>query len=175
MFTRFSARLLSVLCCLGPLFFAVVAAAQDSPPPRPWTALEARPLPPLIVADAQSRPKTLQELWHAAGGEKGGFLHLWAPSCLPCRAEMRSVDSHYARLTAAGYAVIALAQEPQGQTPVWAFARRYGLSALPLYTDKNNAAQMALRPRGLPATYRLDAEGRIVSLHEGSLDWATLP
>ena len=84
------------------------------------------------------------------------------------------MDALFPALTAKGLSVIALAQDHDGAVTVPAFASRYGIRPLPLYIDAQRLLWLQLQPRGLPMTYQLDGQGRILSVHEGVLVWQSL-
>jgi peroxiredoxin len=121
---------------------------------------------------ADGRDLALRDLW--SGPAQTLFLHLWAPSCLPCVKEIKELDAAFPRLKDQGIHVIALAQDHDGIVTVPAFARRQGILNLPLYIDVNRLAWQGTRARGLPVTYQIDGQGRVLAMHEGAVDWASL-
>lgn len=130
------------------------------------------PLPSVVVQDAKGRTTTLKEiLAEKKGTARLVLLHLWAPYCPPCVREMQQLDSLWPKLREKGVEIIILAQDPDGEITVPAFARRREIRVLPLFIDKERQALKSLASAGIPITYMLDTEGRMTFAHEGPLDW----
>lgn len=127
------------------------------------------------LADAKGRDVQLSEIIAGAAktGAAGLYVHLWAPSCLPCVKEIKELDAALPGLATRGIAVLAIAQDYDGGVTVPAFARRYGITNLPLYIDSNLMLWKQVQARGLPTTYRIDAQGRVLSVHEGVVHWGS--
>lgn len=175
MFTPSFATPLSLIlafsCLLGS--FSATAAPQD---PTAVFAREAhgRTLPPAMIQQSGGSKRALSDIMGTVPADHRRLIHLWAPHCPPCHAEMRALDKAAPSLKARGVTVVAIAQDPDGKITVPAFALRHGLKTLDLYLDSTRTLQMTLSPQGLPVTYLVSAEGTILGEHLGALDWATL-
>ena len=154
--------------CVSPCFPATAAdnafAAKGFSPVS--SGLE---VPSFWIKTAQGQDLALRDLW--SGEAELVFLHLWGPNCLPCVKEIKELEVAFPHLQAKGIKVIALAQDHDGSVTVPAFARRHGIVSLPLFIDANRLAWQATRARGLPVTYQIDKNGRVLSLHEGAVNW----
>ena len=137
------------------------------------TLAEGRALDRFWVKDLQGTEIDATQLL-AAGTRGPVYLHLWAPACLPCVKEIKELDQVVSALAAKNISVIALAQDYDGTVTVPAFARRHGVKSLPLYIDEGKRAFKKSGARGLPTTYRVDPQGRLIEIHEGAVNWAGL-
>jgi thiol-disulfide isomerase/thioredoxin len=106
------------------------------------------------------------------GDFKGGvvLLNLWATWCQPCLKEMPSLAALQQRL-GASLTVLALSEDRGGAEVVKPFAEKHGLDKLKLYLDSKSAAIKAFEARGLPSSFLIDAEGRVLGKVEGAADW----
>ncbi len=81
------------------------------------------------------------------------LLNLWATWCVPCRAEMPTLDNLQAILGGADFEVLALSLDQGGVQDVERFYRDLGLRHLAIYVDPTTRAQRELRVFGLPTTF----------------------
>ncbi len=95
------------------------------------------------------------------------FLNLWATSCLPCVAEMPSIQTLYNALKADDVAFLLITDE-DAQT-VEQFLRDRQLD-LPVYIYEE--LPDVFRPRGIPLTFIINCDGSIIYRHAGPADWA---
>ncbi|MEQ8710837.1 MAG: TlpA disulfide reductase family protein [Rhodospirillales bacterium] len=100
------------------------------------------------------------------------LLNLWATWCGPCVREMPHLDKLQAMLGGATFEVIALSSDRGGVDKVEPFFRRTSVDHLEIYLDPKNRIARALGARGLPTTYLIDAEGRLLGSVAGALDWS---
>lgn len=148
-------RLLPVLC----LALCVTAAPAD--PLR-------REQPPRAVADFELPGIDGQAQRLAELRGRPLLVNFWAVWCGPCREEMPALERAYPRLAERGIGLLAVHVGPSLEQ-----ARRYAVQhglSFPIAVDRD----MALadwRVRGLPATYLLDAEGRILASAVGIRAW----
>jgi peroxiredoxin len=99
------------------------------------------------------------------------FLNFWATWCGPCREEMPSMERLYRQLGGQGLAMLAVNEKESGAQVV-KFMRSYGLS-FPALLDSDGKVSSAYRVWGLPTTYLIDANGRVVGMKSGSKEWAS--
>lgn len=97
------------------------------------------------------------------------FINLWASWCTPCVREMASIERLRDRLADADVDFLIVAAE--GERPVRRFLRRYGYD-LPIYLEEE-PIPTAFGLRGLPTSWVVDAEGRIVLMRHGEAVWDT--
>ena len=100
------------------------------------------------------------------------LLNIWATWCYPCRAEMPAMAALYRRYAPAKkpFTIIAVANDPQGREVVEPFATEYNLP-FPILLDAKNALGVQLNIPGIPASYLLDQQGRVVLREFGQRDW----
>lgn len=137
--------------------------AMTLPPPQERTPFTAD----FTLPDLQGKPVRL-----AALRGQPVLINIWATWCYPCRAEMPSLNALYHDYHAKGVAVVAIATDAEGQAVVAPFVQSYDL-AFPVVLDPQNLMSAQLRLPGIPATYLLDKQGRIVGLEIGARDWNT--
>ena len=129
--------------------------------------------PPLPVerslADFEWKLQSLdgEETSLAAFEGKVLFVNLWATWCGPCVVEMPSIQRLYEQFQQEDVAFVLVSDEPPDV--VEPFVQEKGWE-LPMYVS-NDARPSVFESRGIPATFILDREGRIVFSHVGSARW----
>ena len=99
------------------------------------------------------------------------LLNIWATWCYPCRAEMPALTALYHRYRSAPhFAMIAVATDPQGREVVAPFVKTHQLP-FHILLDVDDALTKRLDLPGIPTTYLLDRQGRIVLREVGQRDW----
>ena len=147
---------------LAPLAKGEVAAMQVDAAPSP--------LPALSFLDAQGARKTLADF-------KGETLlvNLWATWCVPCRAEMPSLDRLEAREGGANFQVVAINIDTARLDRRKAFLDSIGVKSLAFYADPSADAFQALKAQGrivgLPTSYLVDPSGCALATMAGPADW----
>jgi cytochrome c biogenesis protein CcmG, thiol:disulfide interchange protein DsbE len=100
------------------------------------------------------------------------FLNIWATWCVPCREEMPSMEKLYERLHGnKGFVMLAVSQDTSGREEVLAYVKRHGYH-FDVLLDPKNAVAEAYKVSGVPETFIIDREGRIVAHHSGAFDWS---
>jgi thiol-disulfide isomerase/thioredoxin len=90
------------------------------------------------------------------------LINFWATWCPPCRRELPSMEAVHQALGGEGFAVIAV---NQWESPDLVFVFLGQLDTFPTFPilfDPTSAVAEAFGVRGLPTSYILDREGRIV-------------
>ena len=98
---------------------------------------------------------------------KGVFLNFWGTYCPPCKKEMPYIDHQYDKYKELGVEVIAV-NVGETDLAVETFAKRYGLS-FPIVVDRSGEVQQAYGVIPLPATFLIDADGKIVDYITGEM------
>ncbi len=103
------------------------------------------------------------------------FLNLWATWCAPCREEMPSMEALYERFKQnPKFAMLAVSQDagdPKSVTAkVAAYVKRHGYRFKVLLDPEGGLAQ-AYHLTGVPETFIIDQNGRIIAHHVGAFDW----
>ena len=95
------------------------------------------------------------------------FVNLWATWCGPCVVEMPSIQRLYEQFPQEDVAFLLVSDERPDV--VEEFVQEKGWE-LPLYVSADEKPS-AFKTLGIPATFILDREGRIVFRHVGSAAW----
>ena len=98
-----------------------------------------------------------------------GVINFWATWCEPCRDEMPSMQKLKEELAGRPFAILAV-NYGESEPKVADFARRLAVD-FPLLLDPNQDAPRAWRVRVLPASFLVDAEGRVRYRVIGEIDW----
>lgn len=102
------------------------------------------------------------------------LVNFWATWCAPCVREMPDLDQLEADLGSDEFKVVAISQDLQGQKKAEPFLReRLGLKNLDLFLDSRMKLGRSMGVQGLPATFLIDKEGRIVGHYTGPAEWAS--
>ena len=166
---RLAAFLVVSLVSLPAALLAPVALAEEPADlPKGILALSPYPAPPLEVVDIDGAPYALAQ-------DRGAwvFVHFWASWCGPCRKEMPSIQAMFQTLEAEGLR-LALVNTAEGEDTVFEFLAAHAPELRPLL-DRDGQTTEAWRPRGLPATYLVDPQGRVRYQVLGGSPWDTPP
>jgi thiol-disulfide isomerase/thioredoxin len=103
------------------------------------------------------------------------LLNLWATWCVPCRAEMPTLDRLQAELGGDDFAVLAVNVDVKNPERARAFLDEIGVSRLAFYADPSFAIFNDLKKRGLafglPSTILVDGKGCRIGGVEGPAEW----
>ena len=125
-------------------------------------------VPNFSFTDGDEKPLTLAD-WRG----RVVLLNLWATWCAPCRKEMPGLDRLQGELGGDDFEVVALSVDRKGIKPSAKFLKEVGAENLALYVDDTSKAMFEMRARGLPATYLIDREGRLIGRLVGPAEWDT--
>jgi thiol-disulfide isomerase/thioredoxin len=98
------------------------------------------------------------------------LVNLWATWCEPCLREMPSLERVQSRL-GDKIAVVAISEDHGGSKTVEPFIDKLGLKSVKIYLDPKSAIERALKVRGLPTSFLIDREGRVLGRVEGAAEW----
>jgi cytochrome c biogenesis protein CcmG/thiol:disulfide interchange protein DsbE len=99
------------------------------------------------------------------------FLNIWATWCAPCREEMPSIESLYNDFKAnKDFVVLAVSQDTDGVT-VRPFVEQNHISFTVLLDPRNEVGER-YDVNGIPETFIIGRDGRIVAHHVGPYDWS---
>lgn len=97
------------------------------------------------------------------------LVNFWATWCPPCRKEMPSMQRLQNQWADKPFMVIAVDVGEDAET-VWAYAAAHDLE-FTMLRDKSSKTSLQWGVRGLPTTFLVDAEGRIVFRALGGREW----
>jgi peroxiredoxin len=99
------------------------------------------------------------------------FLNLWATWCPPCREEMPSIQTLYQQFQSApDFVVLAVSEDSNpAQVANYVKQHKFGFEVL---LDPRNSVGEAYDVSGLPESFVIGRDGRIVAHHVGPYDWA---
>jgi thiol-disulfide isomerase/thioredoxin len=149
-----------------------MAHGRDHPaPPRnnrnQFTLLQPQkpaPITPIMTADGK-----LVELGRFRG--KVVLLNFWATWCPPCIRELPALDRLQSALGGEKFAIIALSIDESAIDVPVSFVRRLGLKDLQVYLDVTGNAAKVFSLYGLPITYLIDQNSRVIGYITGAVEW----
>lgn len=156
------ARSLNVAQALDSLVHGEVAALTLATQPNDLRA---------VAFDDDQGRKT------SVGAFKGKaiLLNLWATWCVPCRAEMPSLDKLQASLGSERFSVVPVNVDTASLDKPRSFLRDIGATALPYYSDNSADILQALRQNqkliGLPTSILIGADGCEIGTMAGPAQW----
>ncbi len=92
-------------------------------------------------------------------------LNFWATWCPPCVREMPSLDRLQAALREEGLAVVAVSIDRGGADVINPFAASLNLEEMGIYWDAKSNLAKAFGVIGLPTTFIIDRQSRIIAHH----------
>jgi len=129
------------------------------PSSQPFTA------PAISLADTSGHSVELSEL-----RGKLVLVNLWATWCEPCLREMPSLERFQSRL-GERIAVLAVSEDRGGNKTVEPFIAKLGLKSVKIYIDPKSEVGHAFGARGLPTSFLIDREGKVLGRVEGAAEW----
>jgi cytochrome c biogenesis protein CcmG/thiol:disulfide interchange protein DsbE len=151
------------------LFFAVIAYGLLRPADRTiHSAMIGQPLPKfLLPAMVPGKPGLGSAVFQ---GGRPRLLNVFASWCIPCIAEAPQLM----RLKAMGVPIDAIAIRDTGPA-IEAFLRRNGDPYERIGDDKVSAVQLSLGSSGVPETFVIDGQGKILKQHVGDIRPEDIP
>ena len=99
------------------------------------------------------------------------FINVWATWCPPCIEEMPTIQRLYDLLHERGLEVLAVSLDALGMQVVGPFVREHQLS-FPVLIDTQSKIERLYRTGGVPESFIVDKQGRLVEKIVGPRDWA---
>src|SRR5579875_3828801 len=123
---------------------------------------------PFALEDLNGRLVTLADL-----RGKAVFLNVWATYCGPCREEMPSIETLYDEFkNNKDFVILAVSQDTRGREAVEPYVEQNGYH-FEVLLDPENKVGEAYDVGGVPETFIIDRDGRIVAHHMGAFDWSS--
>ena len=151
--------LMTVALCWYGWISAQVAPAQT------LTELPKKPpAPAFSLEDIDGREYKLSDY-----SGKVVIVNFWATWCPPCREEMPSMQRAWKQLEAEGIVMLGI-DVGEDEHTVFSFGADYGLE-FPLLLDQDSGVTNKWPVVGLPTTFIVDPEGKIVYQAIGGREW----
>jgi peroxiredoxin len=130
------------------------------------TVAAGRIAPDFKLTGLDGKPASLAQL-----RGKVVFLNLWATWCPPCREEMPSIQALHQQFRKAPDFVVLTVSEDSNPTLVAAYIKQNNFNFRVLLDPRNDVGE-AYDVSGLPESFVIGRDGRIVAHHVGPYDWA---
>jgi len=152
----------TLAACLLLLSWQVTAVEL----PKGLLVLDGRAAPPLVLNDLDG------ERWDI-GDARGRwlFVHFWAAWCGPCREEMPTIQAIFPQFDPQELEIV-LINTAESEDTVFTFLASVAPDIIPLM-DTDGLVTERWQPRGLPATFFVDPEGKLRYLALGGRPWDT--
>lgn len=98
------------------------------------------------------------------------LVNVWATWCIPCRAEMPSMERAYRMYRDRGFRIAAVSIDEGDAEKVRAFGRELGLT-FDLLHDRSGSVQQAFGAIGVPHSVLVGRDGRIAKISLGAEAW----
>jgi thiol-disulfide isomerase/thioredoxin len=160
--------LLAVLLVLPGGFASLRAetGGGDQPPLGKFIPTSPpHPAPEISFTDAAEKTLSLADFTG-----KLVLINLWATWCAPCRHEMPSLERLQNRL-GGKIVILAISEDMGGDKAVEPFIAKLGIGGLKTYLDPKSAVGRAFKVDGLPTSFLIDRQGRVVGHVEGEAEW----
>ncbi|MFQ5644852.1 MAG: redoxin domain-containing protein [Thiogranum sp.] len=145
--------------------FALPPAGAEPPPQRLQEVAERPPAPDFTLRD-------MDGVEHTLSGYRGKvvILNFWASWCPPCREEMPSMQRAWEEFRTEDVVMLAV-NVGEDEDSIFEFTASYPVE-FPLLLDSDSAVIGSWPVRGLPTTFIIDPQGRIVYRAIGGRDWS---
>ena len=125
-----------------------------------------RPVPDTPFVDGAGKELTLADF-------RGRVIlvNFWATWCAPCIRELPSLDRLQADMGSKEFEVVAITVDRKGSEIAGPFLRKLGVESLAVNVDNHMSLARALGLRGMPSTYLIDRDSKIVGSLTGLAEW----
>jgi thiol-disulfide isomerase/thioredoxin len=152
---------------LGLLLWAAAQAAAAALSHELTALPEPRPAPDFTLEDMDGEPHTLSAL-----RGKVVVVNFWASWCGPCREELPSLDALYRAYKDRGLVVLGI-NEWESPDHVFSYLGSLPVEpSFPILFDRDTAVAERYGVKGLPTTFVVDRQGRLVYRAIGGRDFA---
>jgi len=152
-------RLILLLCLVS-----TAGLAKDITPPKGFLKLDQRSAPHFTLKDIDGVSYT-----YANSSGKWAFIHFWASWCGPCRKEIPELE-RLIKTDIAKKIDIIIINTGENEDTIFGFLSEF---APDLHTvmDSDGLITEKYSPRGLPTTYLVSPEGKMIYLALGGIHW----
>lgn len=154
-----------ITCFFCMLFFMWLTVSVHAFGGR-YESLEPQDMPEFTFMNPEGFPVTLDQY-------KGKVivLNFWSITCGPCIAEMPSLDQLAGYYPEKDLMVITVNVDPLRKPGIQSFYDENRYRYLKIYQDPTRASQEALKWQGLPTTFIINKEGKLVGREVGYEKW----
>lgn len=149
----------------GIILYFLFAPAGDLP--RPLAPQVGQPLADFTLPDLRGQSRQL-----AALRGKVVFINVWATWCPPCIEEMPTIQRLHDRLQPRGLEILTVSLDALGPQVVTPFMQSHKLT-FPVLLDPKSSVQRLYHTKGVPESFIVDKQGRLVEKIVGPRDWAS--
>ena len=161
-----SSVLLGAALVLGIPVTASVFAADLPPLSHSLTSQSPKPAPTLKLKDLDGNSRDLAQL-----KGKVVLINFWATWCPPCRREMPSMERLSQALAGEAFAVLAVDVGEDADTITTFTSQLDTTLNFPILLDTRSRVMQAWKVAGLPTTFLIDQQGRIVASAVGGREF----
>jgi thiol-disulfide isomerase/thioredoxin len=148
---------------MGLLVISANAAAIDELP-KGIMKLKGQDAPPLVLKNLDGEKYDIdQSRGHWV------FLHFWATWCGPCRREMPTIQAILPKFENSSLEIV-LVNTAESEDIIFEFIGAVAPDLNPLM-DSDGQVTEKWQPRGLPATFFVDPDGKLQYLALGGRGW----
>lgn len=144
--------------------------ATQSPPDQPPADgnLEGQAAPGFQLSNLQGQTVKLSDYQG-----KIVFLNFWATWCEPCKEEMPSMQRLREKMANRPFEILAVSLDPNPATEVPAFESKNKLKLnFPVLQDpEQNTAKNLYRTTGVPESFIIGADGKVIKHVIGAYEW----
>lgn len=101
------------------------------------------------------------------------IVNVWATWCIPCRTEMPALEAAYNQFKDHGFRVASVSIDEGDADAVKAFAQDYKLT-FDILHDRTGRIQQLYQTTGVPESFLLDKDGKLVKRVIGAYDWSSV-
>jgi thiol-disulfide isomerase/thioredoxin len=129
----------------------------------------ARPIPAadFKLLDMEEKTHTLKQY-----RGKVVLINFWATWCPPCIREMPSLEKLYQKLKGKPFVMLAINQWEDEERVFEFMGQLNTIPTFPILFDPDSKVSAAFGVQGLPSSYIVDKQGRIVYRAKGGRDFA---
>lgn len=154
------------LFTLGRLLATSTNALED-PQAHDSNAVAAKTAPEFTLKDLKGHTLSLKSL-----RGKVVFLNVWTTWCGPCQEELPSIEKLYDDFRSyKDFTIVAVSEDSGGSKAVAPFLMKHDYH-FPVLLDPANEVGHEYHVVGIPETFIIDRQGRVVAHHLGPFDWA---
>ncbi|HRP08541.1 MAG TPA: TlpA disulfide reductase family protein [Gemmatimonadales bacterium] len=100
------------------------------------------------------------------------LVNIWATWCEPCKEEIPALDTLYRSLADRGFRLAAVSIDTGDSTAVRQFLDQFGVAFDVLHDPERNIERI-YQTTGVPESYLIDRDGRIVRIVYGDHPWGS--